>query len=106
LKNSNFFSGISGTNLTGRFCDQFSPMMIGQNMSWSLSDSTIIRMPLSSECLKDGLEIGLKRIKQITDRFLEHGSRTLLFLKSILQVLTVMNDLANHLVSVAIGYRI
>ncbi|XP_059447074.1 uncharacterized protein LOC132178626 isoform X3 [Corylus avellana] len=77
---------LTGTNLTGRFCDQFSPMMIGQNMSWSLSDSTIIRMPLSSECLKDGLEIGLKRIKQITDRFLEHGSRTLLFLKSILQV--------------------
>jgi sacsin len=67
-------------------------MMIGQNMSWSSSDSTIIRMPLSSECLKDGLENGLKRIKQITDRFLEHASRTLLFLKSILQVLTVMDD--------------
>ena len=49
-------------------------------------------MPLSPECMKDGLESGLKRIKQITDRFLEHASRTLLFLKSILQVLTVMDD--------------
>lgn len=81
--------GISGTNLTQRFCDQFIPMMVGQNMSWSSSDATIIRMPLSSECLKDGLEIGLKRIKQITDRFLEHASRTLLFLKSVVQVWTV-----------------
>ncbi|KAM4120132.1 hypothetical protein ACJW30_03G110200 [Castanea mollissima] len=77
---------LIGTNLTQRFSDQFSPMMIGQNMSWSSSDSTIIRMPLSPECMKDGLESGLKRIKQITDRFLEHASRTLLFLKSILQV--------------------
>ncbi|XP_042978918.1 sacsin isoform X3 [Carya illinoinensis] len=77
---------LTGTNLTQRFCDQFIPMMIGQNMSWSSSDATIIRMPLSSECSKDGLEIGLKRIKQITDRFLEHASRTLLFLKSVVQI--------------------
>lgn len=77
---------LTGTNLTERFCDQFHPMMIDTNMPWSSSDSTIIRMPLSSECLKDGMEIGLKRIKQITDRFLEHASRSLLFLKSILQV--------------------
>lgn len=93
IKHLNYFSyGLSGTNLTQRFSDQFSPMMIGQNMSWSSSDSTIIRMPLSPECMKDGLEGGLTRIKKITDRFLGHASRTLLFLKSILQVLTVMDD--------------
>ncbi|KAL5540659.1 hypothetical protein UlMin_042851 [Ulmus minor] len=77
---------LTGTNLTERFRDQFSPMLFGQNMSWSLLDSTIIRMPLSSDCLKDGFELGLRRIKQINDRFMEHASRTLLFLKSIMQV--------------------
>ncbi|KAK9274895.1 hypothetical protein L1049_022149 [Liquidambar formosana] len=77
---------LMGTNLTERFHDQFHTMLIGQNMPWSLADSTVIRMPLSSECMKDGLEIGLKRIKQIFDRFLEHSSRTLLFLKSVVQV--------------------
>ncbi|XP_024933308.3 uncharacterized protein LOC107406217 isoform X3 [Ziziphus jujuba] len=77
---------LTGTNLTERFHDQFYPMYLGQNMPWLSSDSTIIRMPLSSECLKDGLEFGLRRIKQITDRFLEHASRTLLFLKSVMQV--------------------
>ncbi|GLT87071.1 hypothetical protein SLE2022_051720 [Rubroshorea leprosula] len=77
---------LIGTNLTERFCDQFTPMLIGQSMPWSSSDSTIIRMPLSSVCLKDGLQVGLKRVKQIVDRFLEHASSMLLFLKSILQV--------------------
>lgn len=78
---------ISGTNLTQRFHDQFRPMLIGQNMPWSSSDSTIIRMPLSSECLKDGLELGLKRVKKIFERFMKDASRTLIFLKSVLQVL-------------------
>lgn len=82
-----FAAAIAGTNLTERFHDQFSPMLLGQNTLWSSSDSTIIRMPLSSDCLKDGLELGLKRIKQINDRFLTQGSRTLLFLKSVMQVL-------------------
>ncbi|KAJ0094050.1 hypothetical protein Patl1_16358 [Pistacia atlantica] len=75
---------LLGNNLTERFCDQFKAMLIGENMS-SL-DSTVIRMPLSSECLKDGVEMGFTRVKQIIDRFLEHGSRALIFLKSVLQV--------------------
>ncbi|XVF66987.1 hypothetical protein PTKIN_Ptkin10aG0083900 [Pterospermum kingtungense] len=77
---------LIGTNLTERFRDQFIPMLIDQKMPWSSSDSTIIRMPLSPECLKDGLELGLKRVNQIIDRFLEHASRILIFLKSVLQV--------------------
>ncbi|KAJ4710441.1 Zinc finger, C3HC4 type [Melia azedarach] len=77
---------LLGTNLTERFRDQFNPMLIAENMPWSALDSTVIRIPLSSECLKDGLELGLKRVKQIFDRFLEHASRALIFMKSILQV--------------------
>lgn len=77
---------LAGTNLTERFCDQFKPMLIGEGMPWSSLDSTIIRMPLSSECLGNGLELGLKRVKQICDRFMEHASRTLIFLKSVLEV--------------------
>ncbi|CAK7337978.1 unnamed protein product [Dovyalis caffra] len=77
---------LAGTNLTERFCDQFTPMLIGQDMPWSSLDSTIIRMPLSSECLNDGVELGLKRVKQIFDRFMEHASRTLIFIKSVLEV--------------------
>lgn len=76
---------LIGNNLTERFRDQFSPMLIGQKMPWS-SDSTIIRMPLSSECMKDGIESGSKRIKLTFEKFMEHGSRTLLFLKSVMQV--------------------
>lgn len=70
-----------------RFSDQFNPMLIGQDKAWSLTDSTIIRMPLSSEILKDGLEAGLNRVKQISDQFLENASRILIFLKSVSQVL-------------------
>lgn len=80
---------FSGTNLTDRFGDQFNPMLIGERMPWSMHDSTIIRMPLSLDCLQDGLKLGLKRVKQIVDRFLEHASRTLIFLKSVSQVLLV-----------------
>lgn len=78
---------VSGTDLTQRFRDQFSPMLIDQNELWSLSDSTIIRMPLSSDCLNVGPELGSDRIKHITDLFMENGSRALLFLKSVLQVI-------------------
>ncbi|RZB94315.1 sacsin-like [Glycine soja] len=77
---------LIGTDLTQRFCDQFSPMLIDRNDLWSLTDSTIIRMPLSSDCLKVEPGLGSNRIKHITDIFMEHGSRALLFLKSVLQV--------------------
>ncbi|XP_023004421.1 sacsin isoform X2 [Cucurbita maxima] len=76
---------LIGSNLIERFKDQFHPLLGGQNMSWP-SDSTIIRMPLSSACLKDGLESGIERIKKISSKFLDHASRSLLFLKSVLQV--------------------
>ncbi|TYH39166.1 hypothetical protein ES332_D12G162000v1 [Gossypium tomentosum] len=77
---------LIGTSLTERFRDQFIPMLIDQKMPWSSSDSTIIRMPLSPECLKDGLELGLNRVNKIIDRFLEQASRILISLKSVLQV--------------------
>ncbi|XP_010547716.1 PREDICTED: sacsin isoform X2 [Tarenaya hassleriana] len=77
---------LIGTNLVERFRDQFNPMMIDHGMVWSSADSTIIRMPLSSEWLKDGVEMGQQRVKQISDRFLEHASRMLIFLKSVSQV--------------------
>ncbi|XP_026408158.1 sacsin-like isoform X2 [Papaver somniferum] len=77
---------LRGTGLTERFRDQFNPMLIDQNMPWSSSDSTIIRMPLSSDCMKDGLEDGSKRVKQIFDRFVAQASTSLLFLKSVFQV--------------------
>ncbi|KAK8486465.1 hypothetical protein V6N11_045126 [Hibiscus sabdariffa] len=77
---------LIGTSLTERFRDQFTPMLIDQKMPWSSSDSTIIRMPLSPECLKDGFELGLNRVNKIIDRFLEQASRILIFLKSVLQV--------------------
>ncbi|KAL9324800.1 hypothetical protein ACSQ67_005445 [Phaseolus vulgaris] len=77
---------LIGNDLTQRFCDQFSPMLVDRNDLWSLADSTIILMPLSSDCLKDGPDLGSNRIRLITDIFMKHGSRTLLFLKSVLQV--------------------
>ncbi|CAI8605288.1 unnamed protein product [Vicia faba] len=77
---------LIGTDLKQRFHDQFSPMLIDQNDLWSLSDSTIIRMPLSSDCLKVGSDLGANRVKHIIDIFMEHGSRALLFLKSVLEV--------------------
>ncbi|KAM7270495.1 hypothetical protein ACFE04_029709 [Oxalis oulophora] len=77
---------LMGTSLTERFRDQFYPMLVGENALFSTGDSTVIRMPLSSECLKDGLELGMKKVKQIIDRFSEHASRSLIFMKSVLQV--------------------
>ncbi|PKI36687.1 hypothetical protein CRG98_042917, partial [Punica granatum] len=55
-------------------------------MLWSSAASTLIRMPLSLECGKEGLESGMTRIKTFTDVLSEHASRALLFLKSVLQV--------------------
>ncbi|XP_014490933.1 uncharacterized protein LOC106753623 isoform X1 [Vigna radiata var. radiata] len=77
---------LKGNDLIQRFCDQFSPMLIEQTDLWSLADSTIIRMPLSFDCLKDGPDLGSNRIRHIIDIFMKHGSRALLFLKSVLQV--------------------
>ncbi|KAL7617236.1 hypothetical protein Lser_V15G02901 [Lactuca serriola] len=44
---------LTGTNLTERFRDQFSPMFIGQKVLWS-PDSTVIRMPISSKFIEYG----------------------------------------------------
>lgn len=77
---------LRGTNVIERFSDQFNPLLIGQDVQWLLANCTIIRMPLSPECMKGGIENGSNWIKQIFDNFLEHASRTLLYLKSILQV--------------------
>ncbi|XP_029123505.1 uncharacterized protein [Elaeis guineensis] len=76
---------LTGTDLTERFRDQFSPMFVTQDISSSLSNSTVIRMPLSSKCMTD-LESGCKRVNRIFDRFMQNASSTLLFLRSILQV--------------------
>ncbi|XP_021846367.2 uncharacterized protein [Spinacia oleracea] len=76
---------LTGTNLTERFRDQFSSMLVGQHVVFS-SDTTIIRMPLSSEFMTEEPEAGFQKVKQIYDRFMEHGSRVLLSLKSVLQV--------------------
>lgn len=73
--------------MTERFDDQFSPMLVTQDISSSSSNSTVIRMPLSSKCMTD-LETGCKKVNQIFDRFMQNASSTLLFLRSILQVHT------------------
>lgn len=73
--------------MTERFRDQFSPLLIDQNVPWSLSNSTVIRMPFSLECMKDGSEFGLKKISVMLDKFLNNASATILFLKSVLQVM-------------------
>lgn len=77
---------LRGTNLTDRFRDQFSALLINQNVPWSKSDSTVIRLPLSSEYTKDGIEFGLKRISLLFDKFLQDASRTILFLNSVMQI--------------------
>ncbi|XP_072965979.1 uncharacterized protein [Typha angustifolia] len=76
---------LAGTDLIERFRDQFQPMLVSHDTSLFSSNSTVIRMPLSSKCMKD-LETDCKKVKQIFDRFMQHTSSTLLFLRSILQV--------------------
>lgn len=76
---------ITGTNLTERFRDQFSPMFIGQKVLWS-PDSTVIRMPISSKFIEDGSESEWTEIKLIFENFIKHASRTLVFLKSVSEV--------------------
>ncbi|CAO2037010.1 unnamed protein product [Urochloa humidicola] len=79
-----YFS-LLGNDLVERFHDQFLPMRVTQDASLSTANSTVIRMPLSSKCLKE-LEAGSNRVKQIFDRFTQNPSSTLLFLRSIIQV--------------------
>ncbi|CAM0901691.1 unnamed protein product [Alopecurus aequalis] len=79
-----FFSLI-GNDLVERFRDQFLPMRVTQEASLSSANSTVIRMPLSSKCLKE-LETGCNRVNQIFDRFIQNPSSTLLSLRSVIQV--------------------
>lgn len=73
--------------MTERFQDQFSPMLVGQDMF--SSEMTVIRMPLSSDFMKEEPDAGFQKIKRIYDKFVEHGSRVLLSLKSVLQVIYI-----------------
>ncbi|XP_051132159.1 uncharacterized protein LOC127252147 isoform X2 [Andrographis paniculata] len=77
---------LRGTKLTERFRDQFSPMLINEDMPWSSINSTIIRMPFSSKFLEEGGECGSAGMKTLFNKFMEHAPRMILFLKSILQV--------------------
>ncbi|KZV50624.1 sacsin [Dorcoceras hygrometricum] len=77
---------LKGTKLTERFRDQFIPMLIGEDMQWPSSNSTVIRMPLSSKFKEDGTDLGSSRMTSIFNKFIEHSSKIMLFLKSILQV--------------------
>ncbi|KAG8376019.1 hypothetical protein BUALT_Bualt09G0019400 [Buddleja alternifolia] len=77
---------LRGTKLTERFHDQFSPMLIDENMPWSSTECTIIRMPLSSKCVEDGAEFGSTRMTLMYNKFMDHSSKTILYLKSIWQV--------------------
>src|SRR4051794_7443872 len=76
---------FSGNDLVERFRDQFLPMRVTQEASLSSTNSTVIRMPLSSKCLKE-LEAGCNRVQQIFDRFIHNPSSTLLSLRSVIQV--------------------
>ncbi|KAJ3692968.1 hypothetical protein LUZ60_012063 [Juncus effusus] len=77
---------LKGTDLCERFRDQFRPMHVTQETSLDSSNSTVIRMPLSSKCLNETEDGDCKRVKQIFNRFIKHSSSTLLFLKSVFQV--------------------
>ncbi|XP_075490038.1 uncharacterized protein LOC142528761 isoform X2 [Primulina tabacum] len=77
---------LKGTKLTDRFRDQFMPMLIGEDMQWSSSNSTVIRMPLSSKFKEDGADLDSSRMTLVFDKFMEHSSKIMLFLKSISQV--------------------
>ncbi|KAL8483693.1 hypothetical protein ACS0TY_026393 [Phlomoides rotata] len=77
---------LRGTKLTERFHDQFSPMMINENLPWSSADSTVIRLPLSCKSMGDGAQIGSSRMTLIFNKFMEHASKSILYLKSISQV--------------------
>ncbi|KAH9323718.1 hypothetical protein KI387_018357, partial [Taxus chinensis] len=77
---------VTGTDLPGRFQDQFRPVSFDETLSCALSDSTIIRMPLKSKFAEEGVEHGAQKIKHIFDKFRERASGALLFLKSVEKV--------------------
>ncbi|KAG9441938.1 hypothetical protein H6P81_017792 [Aristolochia fimbriata] len=77
---------LTGTNLIDRFHDQFHPMFITLNNPSLPSNSTIIRMPLSSALVAEGLESGFRKVNEILGSFMEHAAKALLFLKSVVQV--------------------
>ncbi|CAH1439397.1 unnamed protein product [Lactuca virosa] len=60
-------------------------MFIGQKVPWS-SDSTVIRMPISSKFIEEGTECEWTEIKLIFENFIKHASRTLVFLKFVYEV--------------------
>ncbi|GJN01337.1 hypothetical protein PR202_ga18596 [Eleusine coracana subsp. coracana] len=66
-----FFSLI-GNDLVERFHDQFIPMRVTQDASLSTANSTVIRMPLSSKCLKE-LEAGQTRNMALDRRYLAYN---------------------------------
>ncbi|GKA81908.1 peptidyl-prolyl cis-trans isomerase FKBP62-like protein [Tanacetum coccineum] len=63
---------LTGTNLTERFCEQLSPMFVGQKVQWS-TDTTVIRMPISSKLIKDGTENGWTEIIELFANFMKHA---------------------------------
>ncbi|GJY06784.1 hypothetical protein Tco_0373838 [Tanacetum coccineum] len=65
---------LTGTNLTERFCEQFSPMFVGQKVQWS-TDTTVIRTPISSKLIKDRTENGWTKIKELFANFMKHAFR-------------------------------
>lgn len=83
--------------MTERFRDQFNPMFVGQKVPWS-TDSTVIRMPISSKFIKDGAESGWTEITKIFENFIKHASRTVVFLKSVSEVTIPFFFLFLHLV--------
>lgn len=70
-------------------------MMIDENLPWSSADSTVIRLPLSSKNKGDGAQIGPERMALIFNKFMEHASKLMLFLKSTSQVISVLNARMN-----------
>lgn len=61
-------------------------MFVGQKVQWS-TDSTVIRMPISSKLIKNETENGWTEITEIFENFIKHASRTLVFLKSVSEVI-------------------
>lgn len=64
-------------------------MFVGQKVPWS-TDSTVIRMPIPSKFIEDGTESGWTEITQIFENFIRHASRTLVFLKSVSEVIRTL----------------
>lgn len=76
---------VAGTDLTKKFQDQFHPMLMYEDEMFSIKDSTIIRMPLSSR-LAEEYDASSTRVETIFNQFIDHGSSTILSLKSVMKV--------------------